>query len=505
MAPRSQRGANAPTPRAERARRRKFRRNFFTFVVAQLLIAGVAFLLVRDYMSDGFIKHAVTDALNQFASESTETKTNPQLAVPAQQPAALTAAPSQDVAIIQEAQPAVEPPAAPPLATPEKIVSVEPEPEPAAEESAASLEAAVEAELQGEASDASAVAEPVAEPEVVAATQAVPVAPEPAPAAEVQAAAPAVAPEPEPAVEEVAAAAVPVPDLSQAKNAAADVEQPGLADSQQKEGLIFRDCDTCPELVSIAPGQFMVGASGLGVAQPSPSASPQEVVVEKPFAIGRYEITFDDWDRCVSAGGCAIQPGDDGWGRARRPVIHVSYNDIVEQYLPWLSKVTGYTYRLPTEAEWELASQGGNKFGRGQLQEAGSKAQIACTYGNSSDVAAKTREAIWAGVGCNDGFVYTAPVGSLGPNSLGIYDMHGNVWEWVSDCWHATYETLEEKKSPTCKYHVLRGGSWASEFRFLPDGVWVGDAVAFRAAVRGWETSVKARNSIGFRVARSQL
>ena len=90
------------------------------------------------------------------------------------------------------------------------------------------------------------------------------------------------------------------------------------------------------------------------------------------------------------------------------------------------------------------------------------------------------RETIWAGVGCNDGFLYTAPAGSLKPNSLGIFDMHGNVWEWVSDCWRATYETEEETNSPTCKYHVLRGGSWASEFRFLPDGVWVGDAVAYR-------------------------
>ena len=249
----------------------------------------------------------------------------------------------------------------------------------------------------------------------------------------------------------------------------------------------------------------MVGSGGVGVAQQSlAAAEAQEVTINEAFAIGRYEITFEDWERCVSAGGCNNPPSDDGWGRGRRPVIHVSYNDITEQYLPWLSKVTGYTYRLPTEAEWELASQGGNKSSRGQTLEAGAKAQVACSYGNSSDVAAKTRESIWAGVGCNDGFLYTAPAGSLSANSLGIFDMHGNVWEWVSDCWHATYASEEEKNSPVCKYHVLRGGSWASEFRFLPDGVWVGDAVAYRSAVRGWETSVKARNSIGFRVARSQ-
>jgi formylglycine-generating enzyme required for sulfatase activity len=182
----------------------------------------------------------------------------------------------------------------------------------------------------------------------------------------------------------------------------------------------------------------------------------------------------------------------------------VSFNDITEQYLPWLSKVTGHDYRLPTEAEWELASRGGAKGSQRQLSDLGSKAEIACSYGNSSDVAAKTSETMWGGVGCNDGFVYTAPVGSLKPNSLGIFDMHGNVWEWVSDCWRAPYSTEDLTDSNNCMFYVLRGGSWASEFRFLPDGIWVGDAVAYRSAVRGWETSVKERNSIGFRVARSQ-
>ena len=377
--------------------------------------------------------------------------------------------------------------------------------------------ASPDAEEQPEEQITSPAVEP--EPDVQAAPEEV--EPEPAPQAEVQAAPAAVEPEPEPqaevpvaapepapAVEEPAAqqvAAVPVPDLTSVKNAPSVIEQPGLADSQQKEGLIFRDCDTCPELVSIAPGEFMVGPEGRGTAQQAISAvDAKKVVVDKPFAIGRYEITFDDWQHCVDAGGCKGQPADDGWGRGRRPVIHVSYNDITEQYLPWLSKVTGFTYRLPTEAEWELASQGGNKSSRGGIAETGSNVQVACSYGNSSDVAAKTRETIWAGVGCNDGFLYTAPVGSLNPNSLGIFDMHGNVWEWVSDCWRATYDTEETANAGNCKYHVLRGGSWASEFRFLPDGVWVGDAVAYRAAVRGWETSVKARNSIGFRVARSQ-
>jgi formylglycine-generating enzyme required for sulfatase activity len=467
LAPRAQRLRNAQTTRAERLRKRKFRRNLFTFIVAQLVIAGVAFVGVRDYMSDGYLKHAVADVLKQIAAPETK-------AAAVQPPPELDTAGNEE---IEAASPPVEPELAVASATPE---AVEPQDE--------------------------QITPPAVEPEVQAAPA--DVEPEPAPQAEVEAVAePEPEPQPDVAAPEpapVAVAAVPVPDLTTLKNAPSVIDQPGLADSQQKEGLIFRDCETCPELVSIAPGEFMVGPEGRSTAQQAINpVDAKKVVVDKPFAIGRYEVTFDDWQHCIDGGGCKTLPADDGWGRGRHPVIHVSYNDISQQYLPWLSKVTGFTYRLPTEAEWELASQGGNKSSRGGITEVGSNVQLACAYGNSSDVAGKMRETIWAGVGCNDGFLYTAPAGSLSPNSLRIFDMHGNVWEWVSDCWRATYDT-EEANAETCKYHVLRGGSWASEFRFLPDGVWVGDAVAYRAAVRGWETSVKARNSIGFRVARSQ-
>ena len=439
-------------------------------MLAQFLIAIVAFVFVRDYMSNGYIKNALASVLSQATRASTENgklKTDQVVAVAVKPPPVSGAETEQDAELNQEIPKAVEP-----------------EPVPPAETQIAAIPA-------------------VLKPAPPTKVEVIPQLVEPVPQAEVQAATPPVEPEPAPQIEEQATEAV--PDLTLLKGVPDAAAQPELSDLQQKEGLMFRDCDYCPELVSVAPGQYMVGSGGVGVAQPSlGAAEAKEVIVSAPFAIGRYEITFEDWERCVSAGGCNSPPSDDGWGRGRRPVIHVSYNDITEQYLPWLSKVTGYTYRLPTEAEWELASQGGNKSSQGQTLEAAAKAQVACSYGNSSDVAAKTRESIWAGVGCNDGFLYSAPAGSLSANSLGIFDMHGNVWEWVSDCWHATYASEEEKNSPVCKYHVLRGGSWASEFRFLPDGVWVGDAVAYRAAVRGWETSVKARNSIGFRVARSQ-
>jgi formylglycine-generating enzyme required for sulfatase activity len=492
LAPRAQRLRNAQATRAERLRRRKFRRNLFTFIVAQLAIAGVAFVGVRDYMSDGYTKRAVADMWNQVAAVP-ESKSEPEVTIAVQPPP--DTATNEDTAAVQQASPEAEPATPQPDETETALASAPSEPEEQPDEQIASDTVEPEPELQQEVEAVPADVDPEPEPQAE-------VEPEPEP--EPQAPAQIAAPEPAPLAQEVAVAAVPVPDLTTLKNAPSVIEQPGLTDSH-KEGMIFRDCDACPELVSIAPGEFMVGPEGRSTAQQAITAvDARKVVVDKPFAIGRYEVTFDDWQRCVDGGGCKVSPADDGWGRGRHPVIHVSYNDISQQYLPWLSKVTGFTYRLPTEAEWELASQGGNKSSRGGITEVGSNVQLACSYGNSSDVAGKMRETIWAGAACNDGFLYSAPAGSLSANSLGIYDMHGNVWEWVSDCWRATYDTEEAANTETCKYHVLRGGSWASEFRFLPDGVWIGDAVAYRAAVRGWETSVKARNSIGFRVARSQ-
>ncbi len=501
MAPRSQRSVNISTPRAERIRKRKVRRTFFTFIVVQLLIAGVAFVFVRDYMSDGFTKQALANVLNKVASVGSETKTDPTVTTAVSPPPELEVVTDQEVAPVQEPAPVIEPEATPPVET-AAVEAVDVPEVPQAEVQA--TPPAVEPEPVVQA--APPAAEPEPEPEVQAEVQAAPppVEPEPVPQVEVQATPPLVVPEPVPQVEEQVAAVAPVPDPTPSKVEPSVIVPVQATGQQKREGQTFRDCETCPEFVAINPGRFMMGPATEGLTQKARAAAEQEITVDAAFAIGRYEITFDDWERCVTAGDCAGSPIDDGWGRGLRPVIHVSYNDITEQYLPWLSKITGYTYRLPTEAEWELASRGGATAGMRQTLEVGSKAQISCNYGNSSDVSAKTREIVWAGVGCNDGFANTAPTGSFKSNSLGIFDMHGNVWEWVSDCWHATYASEEEKNAPTCKYHVLRGGSWSSEFRFLRDGIWVGDAVAYRAAVRGWETSIKARNSIGFRVARSQ-
>ena len=83
------------------------------------------------------------------------------------------------------------------------------------------------------------------------------------------------------------------------------------------------------------------------------------MTIARPFAVGKFEVTFAEWDACVAAGGCKHRPGDEGWGRGKRPVINVSWDDITKEYLPWLSRKTGKTYRLLTEAEWEYAARAG--------------------------------------------------------------------------------------------------------------------------------------------------
>jgi formylglycine-generating enzyme required for sulfatase activity len=254
---------------------------------------------------------------------------------------------------------------------------------------------------------------------------------------------------------------------------------------ERTQGDVFTDCKNCPELAVVA------ATPDDGVIKATNTNFSGDAIALQPFAIGSREVTFDDWDRCVSDGGCKTQPSDDGWGRGQRPVIHVSFNDINDQYLPWLSRVSQHKYRLPTEAEWEFAARGGGSANLKYAYSFGDDEVLLCEYGNSSDLAAKASDSNWTGTPCNDGFATTAPVGSFKPNPLGIYDMHGNVWEWVSDCLRSGYSADPAKNAYDCNFRALRGGSWASP------------APALRSSERGWEKPDKQKNSIGFRVARS--
>jgi formylglycine-generating enzyme required for sulfatase activity len=259
---------------------------------------------------------------------------------------------------------------------------------------------------------------------------------------------------------------------------------------ETRQSEVFRDCGECPEMLPLSPGDYLMGMedgrrayvmAALGLA---PSAR-KRVTISYNFAVSRHEITFAQWDACVAAGGCdGYTPSDEGWGRGDRPVIHVSWQD-AQAYVRWLSEQTGFRYRLLSEAEWEYAARGG--------------AQSAYAWGGGASHR-------WANYGepdcppCTgsvqgaDAWLNTAPVGQFPPNQFGLFDMHGNVYEWVEDCFSdplprepvdgAAYEAA------ACENHVMRGGAWYS------------DPGRIRAAYRAYNTPNSRGAVIGFRVAR---
>jgi formylglycine-generating enzyme required for sulfatase activity len=175
------------------------------------------------------------------------------------------------------------------------------------------------------------------------------------------------------------------------------------------------------------------------------------VTIGKPFYIGRYEVTFDEWDACVNDRGCTYRPDDGGAGRGRRPVTDVDWND-AKTYIAWLSQKTGKTYRLPTEAEWEYAARAATTS--------------AYPWGRSVD---KDRANC---SGCtSEAHSNAIPVGSFKPNAFGIYDMAGNAAEWVEDCWSENYRGAPSDGSalvkPGCRERVLRGGSYNNDPKYL--------------------------------------
>jgi hypothetical protein len=389
-------------------------------------------------------------------------------AEPAPIPPAPLPKPDKQVAAVKTAAPEVAAPEIVPAAEPESLPAATPVPAPIAAPDPAVLPATEPAEV------AAAAPAPVAPPPTVEAapaeieTPVVVAASVPPPLVKIQ------VPE-QPAKIQNRIEASPVPTEKTAEQLV----------PQRTPGEVIADCEKCPKLVVVA------ATPDDGVLKAVDAKYSGDAASLAPFAIGEHEITFDDWDRCVSDGGCSAQPSDEGWGRGQRPVIHVSFNDINEQYIPWLSRTSNHQYRLPSEAEWEFAVRGGASANPKFAYSFGDDEALLCDYGNSSDLAAKTADSNWAGTPCNDSFATTAPVGSLKPNPLGIFDMHGNVWEWVSDCLRSGYSTDPAKNEVDCNFRVLRGGSWASP------------APALRSTERGWERPDKHKNSIGFRVARS--
>ena len=236
-------------------------------------------------------------------------------------------------------------------------------------------------------------------------------------------------------------------------------------------------------MVVLPAGEFEMG-SNAGEAGHTTEEEPQHRVrIQTAFAAGKYEVTFAEWEACVAAGGCKHNPRDPGWGRGLHPVVNVSWTDIVEEYLPWLSRTTGRTYRLLTEAEWEYAARSGAEkpFSTGATissHDANFDGTLTYAGGDKGEYRQRTLD-----------------VGSFPANAFGLHDLHGNVWEWVADCFFAGYQNAPADGSPApessnCQ-RVMRGGSWIDGPRVL------------RAAARGHVPAKTRFIYRGFRVART--
>ncbi|WP_172965268.1 SUMF1/EgtB/PvdO family nonheme iron enzyme [Candidatus Thiodictyon syntrophicum] len=240
------------------------------------------------------------------------------------------------------------------------------------------------------------------------------------------------------------------------------------------------------DMVRIRAGNFLMGCQE---DLCDPWEKPVHRVQIAAFDLGKYEVTFADWDACTADGGCKKIPEDRGWGRGNRPVFNISQND-VQEYLIWLARKTGQPYRLPSEAEWEYAARAGTstRFSTGKCIST-EQANYDGTWSDPSNCGANT--------GVNLG--HTQPVGSYPANPFGLYDMHGNVCEWVEDCWNETYNGapgdgsawLTNRSYLGCERQVLRGGAWS------------GPAWANGSSIRGSSEHLTWDSLCGFRVART--
>jgi formylglycine-generating enzyme required for sulfatase activity len=252
-----------------------------------------------------------------------------------------------------------------------------------------------------------------------------------------------------------------------------------------KPTYAFRDCASCPEMVIIPAASFTMG-SPENESDREVNEGPQRLVtINRPLAVGKFEVTFAEWAACVTDGGCQsnAEPRDEGWGKDKQPVVNVSWDDVME-YVTWLSRSTGKTYRLLTEAEWEYAARAGSTS-RFPLGEAIKPDQA--NFQTSFDADGSNREGEYR--------EQPVAVGSFAPNAFGLYDIEGNVSEWVQDTWHENYADAPTDGSVWAggdtSLRVLRGGSWYS---FPPD---------LRSASRRADQPDHRSPEIGFRVARS--
>ncbi len=290
-----------------------------------------------------------------------------------------------------------------------------------------------------------------------------------------------------------------------------------VANESKIPGQIIKDCATCPEVVVVPPGTFTMGSNTINQmrgGEARPEGPERTVTIAYHFAAGRYEVTNAEFAAFIDATGykpanrCGV--GMDQavtsditfrgplFGKKpanRAPVVCVSWTD-AKAYAAWLSKVTQNKYRLLTEAEWEYAAKAGSQlkwpWGGDDLR--------ACEFENTYDLDSQAAvppgpQLNWEPLACHDGHGMIAPVGSYKPNAFGLYDMLGNVWEWIEDCSAKLYPAAPVdgsafEVSGTCDLRAVRGGSWYTR------------QDRHRPTFRGRDPESKAGHHFGFRIAR---
>ncbi|HVY65353.1 MAG TPA: formylglycine-generating enzyme family protein [Gammaproteobacteria bacterium] len=270
-----------------------------------------------------------------------------------------------------------------------------------------------------------------------------------------------------------------------------------------KAGTVFRDCRTCPDMVVIPAGKFVMGTPETEKERDKDEYQ-HEVTIARPFALGRTEVTWDQWEACVRDGACdgaavdaALRQGRDGkpdpnykdWGRGNRPVVGVSWYD-AQHYVGWLNRKTGQddAYRLASEAEWEYAARAGTRTAFYWGEEFDHDRGNFGRDGHELGPMASGRD-VWE----NE----TAPVGSFPPNAFGLYDMAGNAFEWIEDCY------LEDLRKGPSDGSANKNGSCATrEFR---SGTFISNPHMQRSGNRipGYVPTTRGRNYLSFRVAKT--
>ncbi len=254
---------------------------------------------------------------------------------------------------------------------------------------------------------------------------------------------------------------------------------PAAASESVLPGTTFKDCLVCPEMIVIPAGSIRIGAS---FAEGGDDEWPiHDVVISRPLAVGKYEVTKFEFAMFVEAAKHSIgfscrYLAEVDWEEGvswhypgfpqtnRDPVVCVNWED-AKAYVAWLSQKTGETYRLPSEAEWEYAA----RAGAADRYFFGNSVSKLCQYGNGVDASSSFK---WQNKKCKDGYgARTAPAGSFLPNKFGLYDTIGNVWEWLDDCWNDGYVGAPADGTSwatgDCSNRGTRGGSWLNDPRFL--------------------------------------